>query len=175
MRQLRDIVTTILIAVVIFVALQLTVGSFKVFGQSMMPNVENGDYILVNKISYLFHDPHRGQVIVFRHPNNQKIDLIKRVIGLPGDTVDIKNGKLFVNNIELKENYIMQPPAYEYHQSAIPADHYLVLGDNRNNSADSHNGWTVPRDNIIGEAWLNYWPISHWETIKQYTPSPASK
>jgi len=175
MRQARDIITTVLIALIIFVILQVTVGSFKVYGQSMMPNVEHGDYILVNKMSYILGNPHRGEIIIFHHPRKPKTDLIKRIIGLPGDTVEIKGSKLFVNNIELEEEYILEPPAYKYNQSEIPADHYLVLGDNRNNSADSHNGWTVPRNNIIGKAWLNYWPISNWGAIEHDTPALASK
>jgi len=175
MRQVRDIITTILIALIVFAILQVTVGSFKVYGQSMVPTVENGDYILVNKLSYILGNPHRGEIVIFHHPQNSKNDLIKRIIGLPGDTVEIKDGKLFVNDIELQEEYILEPPKYKYHQSEIPPDHYLVLGDNRNNSADSHNGWTVPRENIVGKAWLNYWPISNWAVIKHDAPGLANK
>jgi signal peptidase I len=175
LRQVRDIITTIIIALIIFVILQVTVGSFKVYGQSMMPNIEDGNYILVDKTSYFIRNPHRGEIIIFHSPRDPESDLIKRIVGLPGDTIEIKGGQLFINNVQFAEDYILEPPEYQYNRREIPDDHYLVLGDNRNNSADSHNGWTVPRENIIGKAWLNYWPISNWEIMKHSTPSSVIK
>jgi len=89
---------------------------------------------------------------------------IKRVIGLPGETVEIKDGKVFIDGIPLdEEEYIMAPPNNPMPATEIPENEYFVLGDNRNSSNDSHNGWTVPRDNIIGRAWFIYWPPSKWE------------
>ena len=168
MKHLRDAITTVLIALVIFILLQVTVGSFKVYGLCMLPNIQHGDYIMVNKTSYLFQNPERGEVIIFHSPRNRHSDLIKRIIAIPGDTIEIKDNKVFVNGTALVESYIMESPNYELPRQKIPTDHYFVLGDNRNNSADSHTGWLLPRGNIIGKAWVCYWPLPHLTTIEHY-------
>ena len=164
----RDIIITIVAALAIFLILQAAVGSFKVYGMSMTPSIQHGDYIMVNKAAYFFHEPNRGDVIVFHSPRNPGSDLIKRIIGLPGDTVEVKNSKVFVNGTPLTEPYIMEQPKYQYPLQQIPEDNYFVLGDNRNNSADSHTGWFLPRENIIGKAWFSYWPPVDWMGIKHY-------
>ena len=169
MKYIRDIVTTILIALAIFVLLQLTIGSFIVRGTSMLPNIQHGECIMVNKVSYFFEDPDHGDVIIFHSPRNPNSDLVKRIIALPGDTVEIKDNKLFINNIPLVEPYIKEVPTYKYPLQEIPADHYFVLGDNRNISADSSHGWLLPRENIVGKAWVTYWPIPSWKTMEHYT------
>jgi signal peptidase I len=162
MKHIRDILITIIAAVAVFFILQLTVGGFKVYGQCMVPNVQHGDYVMLNKVSYSFDEPQRGDVIVFFSPKNAKTNLIKRIIGLPGENVEIRNGIVYINGNPLQEPYILEPPKYTYPEEIIPEGHYFVLGDNRNNSADSHTGFTVPRENIIGKAWFNYWPPSEW-------------
>jgi signal peptidase I len=172
MKILREVVITILIAVAVFALLHLTVQSYTVVMSSMEPNFQQGECIMVNKVSYHSSGPQRGDVIVFRPPppnEESPYPFIKRVIGLPGDTVEIKDGKVFVNNISLDEEYIMAPPDYTMSATVIPENEYFVLGDNRNNSNDSHNGWTVPRDNIIGKAWFVYWPPSKWRVVKHYS------
>ena len=171
MKYVRDIVTTLLTAIIIFVALQVTLGSFKVYGLCMLPNIEHGDYIMVNKATYFFHEPERGDVIVFHSPKNPESDLIKRVIALPGDTIRIKQGEVFINSKLVREPYINEPPSYQLPLQKIPDDYYFVLGDNRNNSADSHTGWLMHRDNIIGKAWINYWPLEELEIIHHYSPT----
>ena len=165
---IRDIIITILAAVAVFLILQAAVGSFKVYGMSMLPGIKHGDYIMVSKVEYYFQNPRRGDVIVFHSPRTPDTDLIKRVIGLPGDTIEIKSGKVYVNNVPLAEPYILEPPNYKYPQEQVPPDQYFVLGDNRNNSADSHTGWVMPRQNIIGKAWISYWPPPDWMVIKHY-------
>ena len=167
-RYIRDIIITILAALAIFLLLQVTIGSFKVYGMSMSPSIQHGDYIMVNKATYFFQDPKRGDVIVFNSPRSPGSDLIKRIIGLSGDTVEVKNGKVFVNKTPLKEPYIMEQPKYEYPLQQVPQGYYFVLGDNRNNSADSHTGWFLPRENIIGKAWISYWPPPNWMVINHY-------
>jgi len=169
MRFVRDIVAPLLVALAVAALFQVTVASFKVYGSSMLPNVEPGEYIMVSKAAYFFSPPERGEVIVFGSPRNPNSDLIKRIIALPGDTIEIKDGTVFVNDTPLAEPYILDPPRYAYPRQEVTADHYFVLGDNRNNSTDSHKGWTVPRQNIVGKAWITYWPPREWRTIEHYS------
>lgn len=166
---IREVVTTIIVAVVIFLVLQTTVQSFVVIGSSMKPNFEPGQRLLVSKVAYRFGEPQRGEVIVFRPLDNEDTDYIKRVIALPNDTVEIKEGTVYINNVALDEPYIKAPPNYTLHQTKIPANEYFVLGDNRNNSNDSYDWGTVPRQNIVGKAWLSVWPPDQWGLITHYT------
>ncbi|MBM3118364.1 MAG: signal peptidase I [Chloroflexi bacterium] len=169
MKFLRDIIVPIAVGLIAFVIFHTTVGSFKVYGLSMCPTVEDGEYILVSKAAYFFNEPHHGDIIVFRSPNDPNTDLIKRIIAVPGDTVEIRDKTVFVNDTPLVEPYIIDPPNYIYFPEEISTDHYFVLGDNRNNSSDSHKRWTVPRQNIIGKAWITYWPPYRWRLIQHYT------
>jgi signal peptidase I len=169
MKILREVGITILIAVAVFVCLQLTVQSYTVVMSSMEPNVHEGECIMVNKVSYHSSGPQRGEVIIFNPPFESEYPFIKRVIGLPGETVEIKDEKVFIDGIPLEEEYIMAPPNYTMPATEVPENEYFVLGDNRNNSNDSHNSWTVPRDNIIGKAWFIYWPPTKWDMIEHYS------
>lgn len=133
---------------------------------SMLPTLQVNDHLVIEKISYRFHDPQRGDIIVFmpskqlqeQNPEIFKDAFIKRVIGLPGETIEVKNGTVFVNGEPLTENYTAAPPEYVYGPEVVPSDSYLVLGDNRNNSLDSHIWGYVPRENIIGRASVRIWP-----------------
>jgi len=169
MKILREVGITILIAVAVFALLRLTVQSYTVVMSSMEPNFQGGECIMVNKMSYRSSGPQRGEVIVFDPPFTSLHPFIKRVIGLPGETVEIKNEKVFIDGIPLEEEYIMAPPNYAMPATEVPENEYFVLGDNRNSSNDSHNGWTVPRDNIVGKAWFTYWPPSKWRVVKHYS------
>jgi len=172
MKVFREVAITVLIAVAVFALLRLTVQSYTVVMSSMEPNFVEGQCIMVNKVCYRSSGPQRGQVIVFNPPppNDQsRYPFIKRVIGLPGDTVEIRDGEVLVNGIALQEEYVMAPPNYTMPAVEVRENEYFVLGDNRNNSSDSHSGWMVPRDNIIGRAWFTYWPPSRWGIVKHYT------
>ncbi|MDX2212742.1 MAG: signal peptidase I [Oculatellaceae cyanobacterium bins.114] len=131
---------------------------------SMEPTIHVNDRVLIDKISYRFSQPQRGDIAMFSPPDillqqNLRDDLIKRVIGLPGETVEVKDGHVYINNKPLQENYIAAPPEYQWGPEVVPPDSYLVLGDNRNNSYDSHFWGYVPRERIIGRAMLRFWPL----------------
>jgi len=166
----RDFVITLILAVVIFFALQFTVGNFVVIGASMQPSFYEGERVVASKLAYKLHEPERGDVIVFLPPGNMEDDLIKRIIGLPGEIVEVRDGVVYVDNTPLLEPYIKQTPNYTYSVEIVPENEYWVLGDNRNNSNDSHTGWTVPREDIIGKAWLIIWPPDQWQTVPDYFP-----
>jgi signal peptidase I len=169
MKIVREVVITVIIAVAVFLLLRLTVQSYTVVMASMIPTFHEGECIMVNKVVYRSSEPQRGEVIVFNPPFDSPHPFIKRIIGLPGETVEIKDETVFINGIPLVEEYIAETPNYMMSATEIPENEYFVLGDNRNNSNDSHNGWTVPRDKIIGKAWFVYWPPSSLRVVKYYS------
>lgn len=134
---------------------------------SMLPTLEVGDRLVVEKISYHFHPPVYGDIVVFDPPQQLQIQgyakdqaFIKRVIGTPGETVQIQNGKVYINNLPLKEDYLAQLPNYQMEKITVPQDHLFVMGDNRNNSNDSHVWGFLPKQNVIGHASYRFWPPS---------------
>jgi len=168
MKIIRDFILPVVVAVAVYALLHFSVASFKVYGVSMLPTVRPDEQIMVSKVAYFVHQPERGDIIVLHSPREGNVDLIKRVIALPGDTVEIKNRKVIVNGKPLDEPYIAEPPNYEIPKMEIPDGQYFVLGDNRNHSSDSHVGWTAPRENIVGKTWMTYWPPQMWRIIKSY-------
>ena len=162
---LRGTLITLIIAAVICIAFQASLQTFRVFMSSMEPSFHEGQRLLVNKAAYHFGEPERGDVVIFKAPGNRSGDYIKRVIALPGDTVEVKDGAVYVNGIKLVEPYIKSPPEYALEEQKIPDNMYFVLGDNRNNSDDSHSGFLVPRQNMIGKAWLSTWPPATWGVV----------
>ena len=167
---IRDIIITVLIALALYFGFQFTLQQFAVHQLSMAPTLEEGQRIFVSKIAYISHGPERGDIIVFkRSPQNPNdIPLIKRVIGLPGEVIKIDSGIVYIDGYPLKEPYILSRPRYVLNELTIPDKNYFVLGDNRNSSKDSHEGWTVPEDNIIGKAWVSIWPPDTWGAISNY-------
>ena len=168
---LREAGITLLLAAVIFVGLRAVIDSRIIPSTSMEPTLQVGQRVIVSKVSYLFHEPERGDIIIF-HPPNQPEDAtpyIKRIIALPGDTVEIRDDAVYVNGQRLEEPYVKEAPAYTYPATVVPENHYFVLGDNRNVSADSHTGYTVSRDSIMGKAWLTIWPPSQWGLVPNYS------
>jgi signal peptidase I len=132
---------------------------FIVEGSSMEPNYHNSEYLFVEKVSYRFREPKRGEVVVFRYPNNPRVNYIKRIIGVPGDTIRIENGIVYLNGTELVEEYLEEgtktivnrSPDLPY-EVTVPKNKYFVMGDNRDHSSDSRDGWLVDRRMIIGRS-----------------------
>lgn len=167
---LREVVETVLFTLIIYVLVRhFLFENYRVVGYSMTPTLEDDQFLVVNKLGYRLHEPQRGDIIVFRDPRNPDRKLIKRVIGLPGETLDIKQGQIFINEQPLDELYIRNPGHYSMPPTPIPPDQYFVLGDNRNNSSDSHNWGTLPIGEIIGKAWLSYWPPPLWGVVPHET------
>jgi len=164
----RKTLVFIIVVIVIVILLETTVQIFPVIGDSMEPNLHWGQQLLTNKTAYHFHEPQRGDVIILRPPFNPEIGFIKRLIAVPGDTIEIKEYAVYVNGSKLHEPYIKQPPTYTFPRQRIPENEYFVLGDNRNDAFDSHVGWTVPRQDIIGKVWFSIWPPSQWELVTHY-------
>jgi signal peptidase I len=167
---LREIVETLLLTILIFWAVNAATGRFKIDGSSMEPNLHNGQYIIINKLVYQLKDPERGDIVVFQYPNDPSRDFIKRVIGVPGDQVRIEQGRIFINGTYVSEPYIDQLGAYSGTWN-LEKDDFFVLGDNRNNSSDSHNWGILPRDNLIGRAWVIYWPFEDWGIVPHHALS----
>jgi signal peptidase I len=164
----REILITLGIALIIYLAFRGTVENSIVDGSSMQPGLQNGQRLIVVTAVYHFTDPQRGDVVILHPPIDPQRSFVKRIIGLPGDTVAVRNGKVYINNVPLNEPYIKEAPRYPLAPFTVPADNYFVLGDNRNNSTDSHYGWTVTRENIVGEVWLRYWPFNDWGIVRGY-------
>ena len=154
----RDLLETIAIALVLFVLLNVVTSRVKVFNISMQPTLKQGYLLLVNKLAYKLGEPEYGDVIVFHYNGDQQEDYIKRVIGLPGDEVDIRDGVVRVNGMVLTEPYIMEVPGYTGTWS-VPEGSLFVLGDNRNHSSDSHQWGYVQMEWVVGKALYIYWPF----------------
>ncbi len=133
----------------------------------MEPNLHNGQYIIINKLVYDLRAPQRGDVVVFQYPHDPSRDFIKRIIGVPGDQVTIERGTMYINGKKVEEPYIGQPGSYSGSWEVMPGE-YFVLGDNRNNSSDSHSWGVLPAENMIGRAWVIYWPFKDWGPVPHY-------
>jgi signal peptidase I len=164
LRFLVDILETLILSVVLFVSINLISARIRVDGASMEPTLLSGEYVIVNRISYRLGNPHRGDIIVFHFPRDPKEEYIKRIIGLPGDEVEVKNNAVYVNGQLLDESYIKVTTNYAG-TWRVPEGQLFVLGDNRNNSSDSHDWGTVPTDYVVGKAVLVYWPPPAWGLI----------
>lgn len=164
----REIVETIALALIIFLVVRFAIQSYRVQGTSMQPGLQDGEYVLVNKIAYLFHAPERGDVIVFHYPYNTSEDFIKRVIGVPGDHITYNSTTVWVDGVKLDEPYISQPANPSAKSLVVPQGDYFVMGDNRPASDDSRYWGFVPQYDIVGKAVAVYWPVNDWELINTY-------
>lgn len=164
----REIVETLALTLIIFLAIHFTIQNYQVVGTSMQPGLNTNEYVLVNKLAYLFHPPERGDVIVFHFPVDTTKDLIKRVIGIPGDVIILTSSTVEVDGIVLKEPYVTASVNPGASQVTVPQDEYFVMGDNRQYSDDSRDWGFVPKSYIIGKAVMVYWPLNSWQFINTY-------
>lgn len=169
-----DFLETIVVSLAIFALVYIFLFQpHQVDGRSMEPNFHNGEYILTDKVSYRLHEPKRGDVVVFHSPQDERVDFIKRIIGVPGDMVELKGGYVYLNDTKLEEHYINDPgqvaPGRFMHENApveVPAGQYLVMGDNRLHSSDSREWGFVTRAEIVGRAFFRYWPIPQFGLVE---------
>jgi signal peptidase I len=168
-----DFLETIVVSLAIFALVYIFLFQpHQVDGRSMEPNFHNGEYILTDKVSYRLHEPKRGDVVVFHSPQDERVDFIKRIIGIPGDMVELKGGYVYLNGTKLEEQYINDPgqvaPGRFMHENMpveVPMGQYLVMGDNRLHSSDSREWGFVTRVEIVGRAFFRYWPIPQFGLV----------
>ncbi len=174
-KEFRDLIKETISIIVIAFILSLILRALVIEGReipsgSMLETLQIGDRVMVNKFIYRFKEPVRGDVVIFDPPEelNSSKYFIKRVIGLPGERVEVKEGRVFINEKPLHEPYLPEEISYQFGPVEVPADALLVLGDNRNASFDSHmwNTW-LTRDRIKGKAFMIYWPIANYSLLER--------
>jgi len=159
--MIREVLETVISAGIIAFIIITFIGQVTVVrGASMEPTLHNGERLIANKISYRFESPERGEIIIFRPPIEIKRNYIKRIIGVPGDKIEIINGEVFLNEEKLEEPYVKYKSFENLSAFIVPPDSYFVLGDNRSNSSDSRYWGFVPRKNIVAKAWVVFWPLN---------------
>jgi signal peptidase I len=167
--MLRDIVETMVLVAVAFLVVNALIGRFRIEQVSMQPNLHEGEYVIVDKVSYALRQPERGEIVVLKNPNRGQPDLIKRLIGLPGETIEVRGGQVFIDSQPLVEPYINPPMGLEQAPLALEADQYFVMGDNRSNSEDSRRFGARPGGDIVGRALIIYWPPPDWQILSRPT------
>lgn len=163
-RIFLEVLQTLILAVVLYFLIDLVVARVRVENISMLPTLEPGEFVLVNKISYQWGDVDRGDIVVFHYSEQE--DYIKRVIGVPGDVVEINSGEVRVNDSLLDEPYISAAPQYSGSWE-VPDGSLFVLGDNRNQSSDSHRWGFIDDESVVGEAMVVYWPLDEIKLLSQ--------
>ncbi len=188
-RAFREISEALILVLIVFLVIQGSVRNFKVDGSSMVPNLESGQFLLVNKLVYFkldtsrlakvipfwdedtpsdhfaIHPPRRGEVIVFRFPRDPSKDFVKRVIGLPGEEVEIVSGRTYIDGVPLEEPYLTSQDRSRMAPVLMDEGEYFVMGDNRRSSNDSRTWGAVPEENILGKVWVIYWPFSQAQIL----------
>ena len=174
-RFLLDVVETLALSLILFLGINAISARIRVESISMQPTLYEGNFVLVNRVAYRVGEVGRRDVVIFRFPlNPDKEPYIKRVIGLPGDEIKVADGYVYINGVAMQETYIKSSPNYNG-SWVVPEGNIFVLGDNRNNSSDSHNWGFVPVENIIGKAEFVYWPPENWQILNPsiaYAASP---
>jgi signal peptidase I len=174
LRIVVDIFETLVLSVVLFVGVNIISARIRVDGDSMVPTLISGEYVVVNRLSYRLGNPHRGDIIVFHFPRNPAEEYIKRIIGLPGDVIEVMDGSVYINGQPLDERYLDVKVNYTG-KWEVPQGQLFVLGDNRNNSSDSHDWGTVPMDYVVGKAVMVYWPPLEWGLIDHVKLANAAR
>jgi signal peptidase I len=166
---IREVVEIILLVAIVFTAIKLSIDTREVQETSMLPNYHSGDKFIANKLAYVFGSPQRGDVIVFYYPADPSHVLIKRIIGIPGDTLVITPTTVSINGHVLDEPYISSPGNPTVGQITLGANQYFVMGDNRPISCDSRSWGPLPRNDIIGKVTLVYWPLNTIRGVNTYS------
>jgi signal peptidase I len=167
--MLRDLVETMVLVAIAFLVINALIGRFRIEQVSMQPNLHEGEYVIVDKVSYALRQPERGEIIVLKNPTPSQPDLIKRIIGLPGETIEVRSSQVYINGQPLTEPYIAQPMVNDSPATQLQAGQYFVMGDNRNNSEDSRRFGARPINDIVGRAWIIYWPPADWQILSRPT------
>ena len=183
-----EIVEVLLLAVLMVVLVRNFIQNYRIDGVSMEPNFHNQQFLIVNRWAYCpgiylevpvvninlwskawcVREPRRGDVVIFEYPRDPSRDFIKRVIGLPGETVEVQAGKVYVDGQLMPEPFGPNPGSYSAAPVTVGPGEVYVMGDNRNNSSDSHLWGPLPQDRIIGKALVSYWPPRHWSIVPRY-------
>jgi signal peptidase I len=189
-RFLCEVLETVGLAVILFLVINILSARVRVEGFSMLPTLDNGEYVLISRMAYTVGDYQRGDIIVFRPPmypeatgwqrifglpgfDDNYEDYIKRIIALPGETVRVANGSVYINDVKLIEPYLASDTNYS-NEWTVPEGQLFVLGDNRNNSADSHAWGFLPEKNVLGKALVVYWPLANFMIIPSNQPVLAA-
>lgn len=168
---LFDILETLLLTIVFYAILSTFIGRYKVLSVSMEPNLYEGEYLLISKQTYKIWSPVRGDVVVFRYPRDLQKNYIKRLIGLPGEEVELRDGQLYIDGELVSEPWLVNQPRATSGRWVLGQDEYFVMGDNRDNSSDSRAWGSISHQHIIGKALLCYWPVNCWGLIR-HGPQP---
>ena len=161
----RELIEDIILAVLLYFAIDFCIGRFRVENISMETTFHEGQLVMVNKLNYKFSEPRRGDVVIFHSPVDPGKDYIKRMIGLPGDHIEVTDGELYINGEKIDEPWLHEPIQYSGSWDVAEGT-YFVLGDNRNHSSDSHVWGGVPKANLIGNAFFRYWPLNRISVIR---------
>jgi signal peptidase I len=162
---MREIIELIMIALVLFLVIHFVWHGYHMQGTNMEPNIAPNAFVMVNQESYLFSSPAHGDIIVFHYPFKTNVDVMARIIGLPGDTIKTDSSHIWVNGTLLNEPYITMPSNPSAREWKVPHDSFFVLNDNRQNFDDSRNWDALPRNFIVGKAIAIYWPLSDWHFL----------
>lgn len=172
-RALAEVIQTVLIAVLLFLGVNAVTARIRVDGNSMEPSLHDGEFVVVNRLAYRVGQPERGDIVVFHPPFDPQRRFIKRIIGLPGDMIQVLDGTVYVNGEALREPYILAM-SNKSGEWRVGEEEIFVLGDNRNNSDDSRNWGSVAREEVIGKAVVVYWPLTEIGMIPHYDLASAS-
>lgn len=173
---LRELVETVVLALILFLLIRQVVQNYRIESHSMEPNFYEGQFVLVNKLAYRLGEPHRGEVLVFHNPDNTDQDYIKRIIGLPGDQVEVVGDTILINGEELPQPFVhnLNPEGTYFGPVTVPENKLFVMGDNRPRSSDSRAIGAIDEELVVGKAWLRVWPLSEFGLVEHYQLLPGA-